>query len=164
MQFTVVEYHVELYSTAQLARCRRKLRSAQLWEHYVQKQLKINKIFPLETSVFSTICCWCENKRIKTILTILVAAYTYSLHIRITTHYTVHMPTQKKDKDRRKGKGRRFCLGGRIYLIPCSPSCFALDNLIYRRNCTRMIWKKRRNSSYSSKSSKRQNSYAASNC
>ena len=31
----------------------------------------------------------------------------------------------KKDKDRNKGKGRRFCLGGRIYLIPCRDSCFA---------------------------------------
>ena len=34
----------------------------------------------------------------------------------------------KKDKDRRKGKGRRFCLGGRIYSIPCRTSCFEKDN------------------------------------
>ena len=36
--------------------------------------------------------------------------------------------------------------------LPCN-SCFALDDLNYRMNCTKMIWKKRMNSSYSSKSS-----------
>ena len=30
----------------------------------------------------------------------------------------------KKDGDRSKGKGRRVCLGGRIYSIPCRASCF----------------------------------------
>ena len=34
----------------------------------------------------------------------------------------------KKDKDRRKGKGRRFWLGGGIYSIPCHASCFAKDD------------------------------------
>ena len=37
--------------------------------------------------------------------------------------------SQKKDKYRRKGKGRRCCLGERIYSIPCSTSCFAQDDL-----------------------------------
>ena len=36
---------------------------------------------------------------------------------------------QNKDKDRRKRKGHRFCLGGRIYSIPCLASCFALGDL-----------------------------------
>ena len=40
------------------------------------------------------------------------------------------------DKDRRKGKGRRFCLGGRINSIACRASCFALDDLKNRMNCT----------------------------
>ena len=35
----------------------------------------------------------------------------------------------KKDKDRRNGKGRCFCLVSIIYSIPCRASCFALDNL-----------------------------------
>ena len=34
--------------------------------------------------------------------------------------------TKKKDENRRQGKGRRVCLGGRIYSIPCRASCFAL--------------------------------------
>ena len=33
---------------------------------------------------------------------------------------------QKKDKYRRKGKGRRCCLGDRIYFILCRTSCYAL--------------------------------------
>ena len=32
----------------------------------------------------------------------------------------------KKDKDRRKGKGQRFCLRDRIFKIPCRASYFAL--------------------------------------
>ena len=32
----------------------------------------------------------------------------------------------KKDKYRRKGKGRRCCLGNRLYSIPCSASYFAV--------------------------------------
>ena len=31
----------------------------------------------------------------------------------------------KKDLDRSKGKGRRICLGGRIYSIPCRTRGFA---------------------------------------
>ena len=34
----------------------------------------------------------------------------------------------KKDKFRRTGKGRRCCLGGRIYSIPCCASYFAKDD------------------------------------
>ena len=32
---------------------------------------------------------------------------------------------KKKDKDRREGKGRRLCLGGRIYSIPSRANHFA---------------------------------------
>ena len=42
--------------------------------------------------------------------------------------------TQKKDKDRRNGKGRRFYLEARIDSIPCRASCFSLDDLNYRMN------------------------------
>ena len=35
---------------------------------------------------------------------------------------------KQTDKDRIKGKGRRFCLGGRIYSIPCRASYFADDD------------------------------------
>ena len=55
---------------------------------------------------------------------------------------------QKKDKDRRKCKCRRFCLGVRIFSIPCLGR-FGIIGCI----CTKMIWKKRMNSSFSSKSS-----------
>ena len=34
----------------------------------------------------------------------------------------------KNDKDRRKGKGRRFCLGVGLHSIPCRASCFAKDD------------------------------------
>ena len=37
--------------------------------------------------------------------------------------------SQKKDKDRSKGKGRRLCLGERIYSISCRASYFAKDGL-----------------------------------
>ena len=33
---------------------------------------------------------------------------------------------QKKDKDRTKGKGRRVCLGDRIYSYPCHARYFVL--------------------------------------
>ena len=48
--------------------------------------------------------------------------------------------SQKKDKDRSKGKGRHFCLGGRRYSNPCHANCFALDDLTNRMNCTRIIY------------------------
>ena len=35
---------------------------------------------------------------------------------------------QKKDIDRRKSNGRRFCLGKRIYPIPCRASFFTQDD------------------------------------
>ena len=47
----------------------------------------------------------------------------------------------EKDKDRSKGKGRRFCLGNRIYSIPCRTSNFVPG---------RSILKNRMNSSFSS--------------
>ena len=31
----------------------------------------------------------------------------------------------QKFKDKRDGKDRHFCLGGRLYSIPCRASCFA---------------------------------------
>ena len=49
----------------------------------------------------------------------------YSFHM--STHCT--LPQKKKDGDRSKGKGRRVCLGGRIYLIPCRASCCASVDL-----------------------------------
>ena len=45
---------------------------------------------------------------------------------------TASVESKKKDKDRRKGKGRRFYMWGRIYSIPCRAS-----DLNYRLNCTR---------------------------
>ena len=38
---------------------------------------------------------------------------------------------KKKDKDRREGKGRRLCLGGRMYPRPCHASCFASQHFNY---------------------------------
>ena len=35
---------------------------------------------------------------------------------------------RRRIKTEEKAKGRRFCLGGRIYLIPCCASCFAMDD------------------------------------
>ena len=35
---------------------------------------------------------------------------------------------KKKDKDIRKGKSRRYCLGGRIYSIPCRASYLPQDD------------------------------------
>ena len=35
---------------------------------------------------------------------------------------------KKKDKNRRKGKGRRLCLGNRIYKIPCRASDLLQDD------------------------------------
>ena len=57
---------------------------------------------------------------------------------------------KKKDKDIRKGKSRRYCLGGRIYSIPCVL-------VIYPRT----ILKKRMNSSFSFKSSWCNSSYSS---
>ena len=53
----------------------------------------------------------------------------------------------------KQSKGCRFCLGDKFYSFPCRASCFSLDDLNYRINCTRMIWENRMNSSYFSKSS-----------
>ena len=58
--------------------------------------------------------------------------------------------TQKKDKDRREGKGRRCCLGGRIDSISCLASYFSPgqfeeqdelhhDDTRNRINCVRTI-------------------------
>ena len=68
--------------------------------------------------------------------------YVYVLCMYILCKYASHsifmghgkvtaddLPAQKKDGDRGKGKGRRVCLGGRIYSIPCRPSCFTLVDL-----------------------------------
>ena len=44
----------------------------------------------------------------------------------VECYFFVTLPAQKKDIDRRKGHGRRFCLGVRIYSIPCRASCFAM--------------------------------------
>ena len=51
---------------------------------------------------------------------------------------------QKKDKYRRKGKGRRFCVGGRIYLIP---SCDDFENRMNSSFYFKSSWC---NSSYNS--------------
>ena len=40
-------------------------------------------------------------------------------------NYQHDPPDQKKDKDRREGKGRHSCLGGSIDSIPCCASYFA---------------------------------------
>ena len=37
----------------------------------------------------------------------------------------IDQPSMKKDGERRKGKGRRVFLGGRIYSFPCRASCLA---------------------------------------
>ena len=67
-------------------------------------------------------------------------------------HFIICM-SWKKNKDKRNGKGRRFCLRGRMSSIPCRASYFALDDLNYRMKCNIMICMKRMNSYYSSKSS-----------
>ena len=64
-------------------------------------------------------------------------------------HY--ELLAKKKDKDRRKGKGHRFCLGDKSYSIPCHADCFALDDLNFKMNCTSMTWKKQLKSSNFSK-------------
>ena len=54
---------------------------------------------------------------------------------------------EELDKDRRKGKDRRVCLRSGIYSIPCRASCWALDDLNNRMNCTMTLRKERLNSS-----------------
>ena len=65
----------------------------------------------------------------------------------------VKFQSYKKDLYRREGKGRRGCLGDRIYSIPCHTSYFALgwneekdefhqDDMNKSLNCNRMIWRK----------------------
>ena len=43
---------------------------------------------------------------------------------RATRYNTENKWSRKEDTDRRKGNGRRCCLGDRIYSIPCRSSCF----------------------------------------
>ena len=47
--------------------------------------------------------------------------------------------TQKKDKDRRKGKGRRFCLGVRFIKFLAALAVLHKHDSKNRMNCTRMI-------------------------
>ena len=48
-----------------------------------------------------------------------------NIYLTVSPH---HSTAQKKDKDRRKGKGRRCCLRGRVYSIPSrASSYFAKD-------------------------------------
>ena len=52
-------------------------------------------------------------------------------------------PTGHEDRRRMKTEEKAKVVasvwGERIYSIPCRASCFALDDLNYRMNCTRMI-------------------------
>ena len=48
----------------------------------------------------------------------------------VNCYWSILQP-EKTDKGRRKGKGRRLCLEGRIYSIPCRASSFTLDDLTY---------------------------------
>ena len=48
----------------------------------------------------------------------------------------------KKDKYRRKGKGRRCCLGDRIFQLLAALAVLHHDYLKNRMNCTRMISRK----------------------
>ena len=59
---------------------------------------------------------------------------------------------RRRIKTEEKAKVVASVWGGRIYLIPCRASCFALDDLNYRMNCPRTISKKRMKTSYCSKS------------
>ena len=50
---------------------------------------------------------------------IFILLYSYTVLYSLTL-----LPAQNKDKDKRKGNGRRFCVGATIYSIPCCASCF----------------------------------------
>ena len=60
---------------------------------------------------------------------------------------------RRRIKTEEKAKMSSLLFGRKNLFNSLRISCFALDNLNYRMNCTRMIWKKRMISSYSSKSS-----------
>ena len=53
-----------------------------------------------------------------------ISAFFLSLSSKILSEDT--KATRKKDLYRTQSKGRRRCLGERIYLIPCLASCFKL--------------------------------------
>ena len=57
----------------------------------------------------------------------------------------------KKNKDRRKGKGRRCCVRDRIYSISCQGSYFAVGRFEEYDELHQDDLKKRMNSSFSSK-------------
>ena len=46
---------------------------------------------------------------------------------------------RRRIKTEEKAKVVASVLEGRIYSIPRHASCFAMDDLNYRKNCTRMI-------------------------
>ena len=53
---------------------------------------------------------------------------TFFITLKSQPLYCSEFEPYKKYKDRREGKGRRFCFVGRIYSIPCRASYFALDD------------------------------------
>ena len=58
-----------------------------------------------------------------------VVKQSQRFHISITIELSeVYADPQKKIKDRGKDKGRCFCLGERIYSIPCRARYFAQDD------------------------------------
>ena len=59
---------------------------------------------------------------------------------------------QKKNNNRSKGKGRRCCLGDRIYSMPCHAICCALGQFEEQDELHQDDLKKKNYSSYSSKS------------
>ena len=64
--------------------------------------------------------------------------------------YTIY--SQKKDGNRRQGKGRRVCLGEIFFSIPCRASCFASVSQEDTVEFSQYIWKKWLNSTVSLKS------------
>ena len=52
---------------------------------------------------------------------------TLSLNLKL--HTIMKWLIKKMDGDRRKGKGRRVCLGDKMYSIPCPAICFASVDL-----------------------------------
>ena len=61
------------------------------------------------------------NKQLYGMITVLPLDFLLAM--------AIDQPSMKKDGERRKGKGRRVFLGGRIYSFPCRASCLAFVDL-----------------------------------
>ena len=98
---------------------------------YIQ-DLQFHALFRRGGSLSGTVNCAC--------CILLTKCPTQSRRLRVQFH---HM--QKKGEYRRKGKGRRCCMGDRIYSIPFRASCFALGRFEEQHELHQVDQKKRTN-------------------